>query len=178
MNQDRVESAVRRLAREIAGRHPRGTDVVLLGIQTGGVHLARQLALRLARSWKGAVPLGHLDVTMHRDDLDHRLAPTLHPTFVPFDVTGKVVVLVDDVLCSGRTTRAALDALHDLGRPRQVQLAVLVDRPHRELPIQADFAGARVRTVPGDRVDVRVIEHDGVERLFVERAPRPPTSRP
>jgi len=169
-----VESAVVRMAHEIAAGHRGGDRVVLVGIQTGGVHLARQLAARLARTWKRPVPLGQLDVAMHRDDLDHRLAPTVHPTSIPFDVTAQEVILVDDVLCSGRTTRAALDALNDLGRPRRVQLAVLIDRPHRELPIQADFVGAAVRTQPADRVDVQLVDGDGVSQVLVERAPRRP----
>jgi pyrimidine operon attenuation protein/uracil phosphoribosyltransferase len=152
--------------------------VVLVGIQTGGVHLARQLAAHLRRTWRQAVPLGQLDVAMHRDDLDRRLAPTVHPTSIPFDVTGQEVILVDDVLCSGRTARAALDALNDLGRPRRVQLAVLVDRPHRELPIQADFVGAALSTRPADRVDVQLVDGNGGSRVLAERAPRRlPTER-
>ena len=96
----------------------------------------------------------------------------MHPTAIPFDIAGQEVILVDDVLCSGRTTRAALDALNDLGRPRRVQLAVLVERPHRELPIQADFVGTAARTQPADRVDVQLVEGDGVSQVLIERASR------
>ena len=169
-----VEEAVERMSRDISRRHADGAGVVLVGIQTGGVQLARRLAGRLADAWRQTVPVGQLDVAMHRDDLDQRLAPKVHPTSIAFDISGKDVILVDDVLCSGRTTRAALDALNDLGRPRRVQLAVLIDRPHRELPIQADFVGAAVRTQPADRVDVQLVDGDGVSQVLVERAPRRP----
>jgi pyrimidine operon attenuation protein/uracil phosphoribosyltransferase len=172
-----VQAAVARIARRIAAGHPGGERVVLVGIQTGGVHLARQLAARLSRTWKRPVPLGQLDVTMHRDDLDQRLAPTVHPTDIPFDVTGQEIILVDDVLCSGRTTRAALDALNDLGRPRRIQLAVLVERPHRELPIQADFIGTALRTEPADRVDVDFRDADGCDQVAVTTLLAPAPTR-
>ncbi len=106
----------------------------------------------MSEIWKQPVPIGILDVSMHRDDLDQRVAPKVHPTVIPFDVTGKTVVLVDDVLFSGRTIRAAMDALNDFGRPRRIQLAVLVDRGHRELPIKADFVGKNVPTATGEKV--------------------------
>ena len=108
--------------------------------------------------WKHPVLVGSLDVSMHRDDLDQRAAPTVHPTNVSFDVNGKTVVLVDDVLFTGRTTRAAMDALNDFGRPKYIQLAVLVDRGHRELPIKADFVGKNVPTRANEKVFVRLIE--------------------
>ena len=101
---------------------------------------------------------GILDVNMHRDDLDQRAAPTIHPTVIPFDVTGKTVVLVDDVLFSGRTTRAAMDALNDFGRPKKIQLAVLIDRGHRELPIKADFVGKNVPTALDEKISLRLVE--------------------
>ncbi len=166
-----IDSAVARMARAIFELHPQGADLVLIGIQTGGVHLARQLAARLGAAWKRALPVGQLDVAMHRDDLDQRLAPQVHPTAIPFDVTGKQVILVDDVLFTGRTTRAALGALNDLGRPKRVQLAVLIDRGHRELPIQADFVGRTVVTAPADRVNVELIDNDGVSQVTIQRAP-------
>lgn len=166
-----IESAVARMSRAIADSHPNGADVVLIGIQTGGVHLARQLASRLGVVWKHNLPVGQLDVAMHRDDLDQRLAPQVHPTAIPFDVTGKEVILVDDVLFTGRTTRAALGALNDLGRPKRVQLAVLIDRGHRELPIQADFIGRKLATALADRVDVQLIDGDGASQVTIQRAP-------
>ena len=118
------------------------------GIPEGGVPLAQRLSATLKSIWNHAVPVGTLDVSMHRDDLGQRAAPQVHPTVVPFDVTGKTVVFVDDVLFSGRTIRAAMDALNDFGRPSCIQLAVLVDRGHRELPIKADFVGKNVPTAP------------------------------
>lgn len=164
-----VRQAVTRLARQIARAHRTGGELVLVGIQTGGVHLARQLAAQLGRLWPGHVTVGQLDIAMHRDDLDRRLAPPVHPTSVPVDIADKVVVLVDDVLSTGRTVRAALDALHDLGRPRAVHLAVLVERPHRALPIRPDFVGKRVRTAPGDRVEVQLNGEDGLGAVLLIR---------
>lgn len=164
-----VQRAVQRLAREIARVHRTAGEVVLVGIQTGGVHLARQLAAELARAGKGRVTVGQLDIAMHRDDLDRHLAPAVHPTSVPVDIADKVVVLVDDVLSTGRTVRAALDALHDLGRPRAVHLAVLVERPHRALPIRPDFVGKRVHTAPEDRVEVQLNGEGGVGAVLLLR---------
>jgi len=149
-----VDACLARMADAIRAECPDGTGVALIGIQTGGVLLARQLAKALESVWPRPVPVGELDINMHRDDLHRQFAPTVHPTHIPFDIGGLTVVLVDDVLASGRTTRAALDALSDLGRPRCVQLAVLIDRGHRELPIQADFVGRRVTAGPADRVHV------------------------
>lgn len=162
--------ALDRLARAIARAHADAEELVLVGIQTGGVQVAQLLAARLTRHWPGRVTVGQLDIAMHRDDLDRRLAPPVHPTTVPEDIAGKVVVLVDDVLSTGRTVRAALDALHDLGRPRAVRLAVLVERPHRELPIRPDFVGKTVRTAPQDRVEVEVNPADGVCRVLLYRS--------
>ena len=153
-----LSRALTRIAHEIAERNESGATVVLVGVQTGGVHLARRLAKTLAEVWSHPVPTGMLDVNMHRDDLTGQPAPTVHPTQMPGDITGKTVVLVDDVLFSGRTTRAALDALNDFGRPRRVQLAVLVDRGHRELPIKADFVGKNVPTALDEKISLRLTE--------------------
>src|ERR1019366_2991293 len=128
------QCALTRIAHEIAERNENSAEVVLVGIPEGGVPLAQRLGKILAEIWKHSVPTGSLDVSMHRDDLDQRAAPKIHPTVMPFDVNDKTVVLVDDVLFSGRTARAALDALNDFGRPKKILLAVLVDRGHRELP--------------------------------------------
>jgi pyrimidine operon attenuation protein/uracil phosphoribosyltransferase len=157
-----IQRALTRIAHEIAERNEIGAEVVLVGIPEGGVPLAQRLGKILSEIWKHSVPTGSLDVSMHRDDLDHRAAPTIHPTVMPFDVTGKTVVLVDDVLFSGRTTRAAMDALNDFGRPRKIQLAVLIDRGHRELPIKADFVGKNVPTAANEKVHVRIGEKDEV----------------
>ena len=157
-----IHRALARIAHEIAERNENSADVVLVGIPTGGVPLAERLGKTLSEIWKHAVPVGALDVSMHRDDLDRRAAPKIHPTVMPFDVTGKTVVLVDDVLFSGRTVRAAMDALNDFGRPRRIQLAVLIDRGHRELPIKADFVGKNVPTAPEEKIRVRIGEKDEV----------------
>jgi len=153
-----IQRALTRIAHEIAERNEHSAEVALVGIPVGGDHLAARLAKILSGIWNHAVPVGILDTAMHRDDLDHRVAPTVHPTDIPFDVTGKTVVLVDDVLFSGRTTRAAMDALNDFGRPKYIQLAVLVDRGHRELPIKADFVGKNVPTRANEKVFVRLTE--------------------
>jgi pyrimidine operon attenuation protein/uracil phosphoribosyltransferase len=158
-----IQRALTRIAHEIAERNEVGAEVVLVGIPEGGVPLAQRLEKILAEIWKHAVPVGSLDVSMHRDDLDQRAAPKVYPTVIPFDVTGKTVVLVDDVLFSGRTTRAAMDALNDFGRPRKIQLAVLIDRGHRELPIKADFVGKNVPTAREEKVSLRLTE-DGAQR--------------
>lgn len=151
-----IQRALTRIAHEIAERNETGADVVLIGIPQGGAHLAERLGKILSEIWKQPVPVGILDVSMHRDDLAQRAAPKVHPTVIPFDVTGKTVVLVDDVLFNGRTTRAAMDALNDFGRPRRIQLAVLVDRGHRELPIKADFVGKNVPTAFAEKVRVHI----------------------
>ena len=153
-----IQRALTRIAHEIAERNERGAEVALIGIPVGGDHLAARLAKILAGIWNHAVPVGILDTTMHRDDLDQRIAPTVHPTDIPFDVTGKTIVLVDDVLFSGRTTRAAMDALNDFGRPKKIQLAVLIDRGHRDLPIKADFIGKNVPTSLDEKISLLLTE--------------------
>lgn len=168
---DDVGRALTRIAHEVVERNKGVADVVLLGIPTRGLPLARRLAQRLEQV--EGVPaeslVGSLDVTMHRDDLAHQPTRTIGETFVPGDgVDGRVVVLVDDVLYSGRTIRAALDAISDLGRPRAVQLAVLVDRGHRELPIRADYVGKNLPTATAERVRVLLAETDGEDRVVIE----------
>ena len=165
-----IQRALTRIAHEIAERNERSAEVALVGIPVGGDHLAARLAKILAGIWNHAVPVGILDTTMHRDDLDQRVAPTVHPTDIPFDVTGKTIVLVDDVLFSGRTTRAAMDALNDFGRPCRIQLAVLIDRGHRELPIEATYVGRQVPTSSREIIEVKFNEVDNDEQvLLVER---------
>jgi len=153
-----IQRALTRIAHEIVERSEHSTEVALVGIPVGGDHLAARLAKILAGIWGHIVPAGILDVTLHRDDLDNRVAPPVHPTVIPFDVNGKTVVLVDDVLFSGRTTRAAMDALNDFGRPKKIQLAVLVDRGHRELPIKADFVGKNVPTALDEKISLLLTE--------------------
>lgn len=147
-----IHRALARIAHEIAERNEAATQLALIGIPRGGVQFAERLGKLLSEIWKEPVPVGSLDVNMHRDDLDRRAAPQIHPTNIPFDVTGKTVVLVDDVLFSGRTIRAAMDALNDFGRPKRIQLAVLIDRGHRELPIKADFVGKNVPTAFDEKI--------------------------
>jgi len=161
--------ALTRIAHEVLERNRGTTGLVLLGIPTRGVPLARRIAERIAEVEGHRVPVGSLDVTMYRDDLRLRPARTLEHTEVPPDgVEDKVVVLVDDVLFSGRTIRSALDALHDLGRPRAVRLAVLVDRGHRELPVRADFVGKNLPTSLAEKVRVEVSEVDGRDAVSIE----------
>lgn len=170
LNASGIQSALQRLAHEIVERNPIPGTFVLVGIQRGGVVVTQRLSEILEQICKAPVPTGFLDVSMHRDDLDHRIVPDVHPTSVPFDVAGRVVILVDDVLFSGRTVRAALDALNDFGRPRSVQLAVLVDRGHRELPIRADFVGKNIPTSLHETVQVRFKEIDGEDLVTVEKS--------
>lgn len=160
--------AISRMAHEIAERLPHPHRLTLLGIQKGGVHLASRLAPELSRLLGQPVPAGQIDVSLHRDDLHHRPAPEIHPTNLPGDLNGSTVILTDDVLCSGRTVRAALDALHDFGRPERVHLAVLIDRHgHRQLPIQPDFVARRIDTRPGHRIDVRWSEDGGEDTVHL-----------
>ena len=168
LNAAALQRALTRIAHEIAERNDQPAEVVLVGVQGGGVHLAQRLARILTGIWGQPVAAGSLDVSMHRDDLGQSLTPTVRPTELPGDITGKTVVLVDDVLFSGRTTRAALDALNDFGRPRRVQLAVLVDRGHRELPIKADFVGKNIPTRRNERIDVRLAEDGGEDLVRLE----------
>ncbi|MGA8209767.1 MAG: bifunctional pyr operon transcriptional regulator/uracil phosphoribosyltransferase PyrR [Nocardioidaceae bacterium] len=163
-----IARALTRIAHEIIERHKGVDDLVLLGIPSRGVPLARRIAERMATVEDVAVPVGSLDVTMYRDDLRMRPARTLLPTEIPpGGIDGKTVVLVDDVLFSGRTIRAALDAMNDVGRPRAVRLAVLVDRGHRELPIRADFVGKNLPTSLVESVAVRLAEFDGVDAVTI-----------
>jgi pyrimidine operon attenuation protein/uracil phosphoribosyltransferase len=163
-----ISRALKRIAHEIAERN-RGTEhVVLVGIHSRGVPLAELIAANLRAIEGAAVPVGAVDIAVYRDDYRTRTAMPA-PSSVPFDVEGKVVVLVDDVLYTGRTVRAALDALSDFGRPAAVQLAVLVDRGHRELPIRADFVGKNVPTARDETVAVRLDAIDGEDSVKIER---------
>jgi pyrimidine operon attenuation protein/uracil phosphoribosyltransferase len=163
-----VARVVDRMAHELLEKTGGGADVVLLGIPTRGRDLARRLAGRIEAFEGLTIPTGSLDITLYRDDLRLKSPRALEETELPSDgVDGKLVVLVDDVLFSGRTIRAALDALADLGRPRAVQLAVLVDRGHRELPIRADYVGKNIPTSLRETVHVQLTEHDGVDAVLL-----------
>ncbi|MEO3755684.1 bifunctional pyr operon transcriptional regulator/uracil phosphoribosyltransferase PyrR [Streptomyces sp. B6B3] len=174
-----IARALTRIAHEIVERAKGADDVVLLGIPTRGVNLARRLAARLEDITGHPVPVGSLDITMYRDDLRLRPARALARTDIPgTGVDGRLVVLVDDVLFSGRTIRAALDALNDIGRPRAVQLAVLVDRGHRELPIRADYVGKNIPTSLREAVRVLLTEEDGRDVVLLGvRDPAPAAER-
>jgi pyrimidine operon attenuation protein/uracil phosphoribosyltransferase len=163
-----IARALTRIAHEILESNRGSSDLVLLGIPTRGVVLADRIASILDSIEPGAGSVGALDVTMYRDDLAHQPTRAPSPTEIPAGgVDGKTVVLVDDVLYSGRTIRAALDALSDLGRPRAVRLAVLVDRGHRELPIRADFVGKNLPTSAAERINVRLSEIDGDDEVTI-----------
>jgi pyrimidine operon attenuation protein/uracil phosphoribosyltransferase len=162
-----VARAVRRIAHEILERNRGAADLVLVGIHTRGIPLARRLAAALAEA-EGPVPVGELDIALYRDDLDRRPTTRVGSTRLPVPIDDRVVILVDDVLYTGRSVRAALDCLTDLGRPRRVELAVLVDRGHRELPIRADYVGKNLPTSSRERVAVHLAEVDGEDGVFVE----------
>jgi len=169
---DEIRRALSRIGHEILERTDGAGDVVLLGIPTRGVPLARRLAERLRQTEGVAVPVGSLDITLYRDDLRLRPARALGHTEIPGSgIDGRIVVLVDDVLYSGRTVRAALDALGDVGRPRAVQLAVLVDRGHRELPIRPDYVGKNLPTSKRESVRVLLAETDGEDAVTLEAGP-------
>jgi pyrimidine operon attenuation protein/uracil phosphoribosyltransferase len=166
-----IRRALTRIAHEIVERNKGAEHVALVGIANRGDDLARRLAQLIVEVEGTKVPVGALDITFYRDDIGLRAeAPEVHETRVDFDINGATVVLVDDVLFTGRTIRAAMDALMDFGRPRKIQLAVLVDRGHRELPIRADFVGKNIPTKRPDRVQVKVVEVDGEDAVVVEEA--------
>ncbi len=168
MDADDVRRCLVRMAHEVIERNKGARDVVVLGIRRRGVPLARRLAELIGRIDGTKVPAGAVDPRPHRDDVAQRGAPEIPENDVPVDINDKVVVLVDEVLYTGRTVRAAMDALIEFGRPRAVQLAVLVDRGHRELPISPDFVGRNIPTRRTERVTVLLDEIDGTEGVFVE----------
>jgi pyrimidine operon attenuation protein / uracil phosphoribosyltransferase len=169
LDADQIARACARMAHQILEANRGAENLVLMGIPTRGVVLAHRLATVMDEVEGVRVPVGALDVTMYRDDLRRQPTRAVGHTHLPVDVDGSTVVLVDDVLYTGRTVRAALDALGDLGRPRAVQLAVLVDRGHRELPIHADHVGKYVPTRAGEHVGVRLAEIDGVDQVSIEQ---------
>jgi pyrimidine operon attenuation protein/uracil phosphoribosyltransferase len=162
-----IERALTRVAHEILEKNRGAKDLVLVGIQRGGVHLAKRLAAKIREIEKVEVPVGSLDITMYRDDLATRTSqPVPQATDISFDIKDKIMVLVDDVIFTGRTIRAALNSIMDYGRPKRIQLAVLVDRGHRELPIRADYVGKNLPTSAKENVEVMLAE-DGVDEKVV-----------
>jgi pyrimidine operon attenuation protein/uracil phosphoribosyltransferase len=164
---DDIRRAVARLAHEVVERNAGVDSLVLVGLRTRGVPLARRLQKRILEFEGVEVPLGELDVALYRDDIHRRAPRTLSPTTIPVAIEERTVVLVDDVLFTGRTIRAALDALIDLGRPRAIQLVCLIDRGHRELPIRPDYVGKNVPTSRHEKVAVRLEEVDGVDEVVL-----------
>jgi pyrimidine operon attenuation protein/uracil phosphoribosyltransferase len=174
MDADRIGRTLTRIAHEIVERNKGVDGVALVGIRTRGVHIARRLARTLKEITGDDVPTGALDITMYRDDLMRHAVgpqPLVRRTEITFSIDNRKILLVDDVLYTGRTTRAALDALIDYGRPRAIQLMVLVDRGHRELPIKADYVGKNLPTAPEESVQVRLQEADGVDEVVLQQPP-------
>lgn len=166
---EEIQAAIGRLAVEIIDGTKEPQKLALVGIHTGGVYLARRLALIISENLHTSVPVGTLDITLYRDDWTRlHVHPVLKGTNLPFPIDDRELVLVDDVLYTGRTIRAALDALIDYGRPRRVQVAVLVDRDHRELPICAQFVGFQVETLSEEQVNVLLSEKDGSDEVVIE----------
>ena len=170
MNGEDIHRAIRRISHEILETHRGAADVVVVGIHTRGVYLARELAETMGAFENCEIPVGELDIGLYRDDRDRRSDIEPKTTDIPSDISGHHVVIVDDVLYTGRTVRAALDALSDIGRALTTELAVLVDRGHRELPIRADYVGKNLPTAPDEMVRVRLQEVDGQEGVWIERA--------
>ncbi|MCC6177795.1 MAG: bifunctional pyr operon transcriptional regulator/uracil phosphoribosyltransferase PyrR [Chloroflexi bacterium] len=172
MTAEEIRRALSRMAHEIVERNGGVERVALVGIRTRGVPMARRMAYLIGEFEDEGVAVGELDVTLYRDDLARRVKLPSGPTELPIDIEGRVVVLVDDVLYTGRSVRAAMDALRDYGRPRAIQLAVLVDRGHRELPIRADYVGKNVPTARDELVEVNVMEVDGRDEVVLRKPAR------
>ncbi len=168
MDEQQLRRALTRIAHEIVEKNRGGEGIILIGIRRRGVPLAKRLADRIEQIEGIRIPVGEVDITLYRDDLSPEgPQPTVHGSSVGMDIRDLTVILVDDVLYTGRTARAALDAVMDLGRPQRIQLAVLVDRGHRELPIRADYVGKNVPTAQSEMVAVQVAEVDGQDRVLI-----------
>lgn len=164
-----MKRALTRISYEIIERNKGIQDIVLVGIKTRGIYIAQRLAERLKQLEDIDVPVGELDITLYRDDVKDMEEPELHSSDVPVSIEGKEVILVDDVLYTGRTIRAAMDAVMDLGRPRKISLAVLVDRGHWELPIRADYVGKNIPTSKTEEIIVEMEERDGADRIMISK---------
>ena len=168
MDAEAIERAIMRMAHEILEKNKGTQDLCLVGVRNRGVYIAKRLADCIEKIDKTAVPVGVLDITLYRDDLTLVASqPVVHRTEIEFDISAKNLILIDDVLYTGRTIRAALDALIDLGRPKSIQLAVLVDRGHRELPVRADYVGKNIPTAKNEIVEVRLKEADGRDEVVI-----------
>ncbi len=164
-----MKRALTRISYEIIERNKGIQDIVLVGIKTRGIYIAQRLAERLKQLEDIDVPVGELDITLYRDDVKDMEEPELHSSDVPVSIEGKEVILVDDVLYTGRTIRAAMDAVMDLGRPRKISLAVLVDRGHGELAIRADYVGKNIPTSKTEEIIVEMEERDGADRIMISK---------
>lgn len=172
MTEEDIRRTLARIAHEVIERNDFLQDLILVGVHTRGVPLARRLAANIESFAGVGIPVGTLDISLYRDDLSYlELKPLVKLTDIPDSVDGKSIILVDDVLYTGRSTRAALDALIDLGRPKSIQLAVLVDRGHRELPIRADYVGKNIPSARNEEIKVRLKETDGVDEVVITSAP-------
>ena len=172
LSADEIRRALSRIAHEVLERNGGAVGIMLVGLHSRGVPLANRLADWILEFEGVRPPVGALDISMYRDDLSSGIRPPIRPTDIPNTIADHIVVLVDDVLFTGRTARAAMDALTDFGRPQQIQLAVLVDRGHRELPIRADFVGKNVPTSLDEEVLVRIKEIDSLDEVFISRMPQ------
>lgn len=170
MNQSSINRTISRMVNEILERNSGADDIVIIGVRTRGVHIAERIARGIEKLEGIRPPLGTLDITLYRDDLRQKTEwPKVEKTEIPFSVEDKKVVLVDDVIYTGRTTRAAIEAIMDFGRPASIQLAALIDRGHRELPIQADYTGSKINTLDSEKVRVLLKETDGKDEVLVVR---------
>lgn len=170
VDENALNRALTRISYEIIEQNKGIENLVLIGIKSRGIYLANRIAEKIHKIEQVTIPVGELDITLYRDDRHDRsldLDPVVNGTNIPFDIKGKIIVLVDDVLFTGRTVRAALDALMDVGRPKKIRLAVLVDRGHRELPIRPDFVGKNIPTSLEEQVRVHVVEKDGMDKVII-----------
>ena len=168
MDESSIIRAITRISHEIIEKNKGVDDVVLIGIQRRGVPIAKMIAQKIKEVEGKTVPVGILDITLYRDDLSMLAEhPIINGTEIDFSITGKKVILVDDVLFTGRTTRAAIDAIIDIGRPKMIQMAILIDRGHRELPIRADYIGKNVPTSKNEVINVKVLEIDGINAVTI-----------
>lgn len=173
MDHKSIQLALNRICHAIVERNGGTENLAVIGIRTGGAFLAERIAKALGKIGKTKVPVGIMDITLYRDDIQDKLdQPLVQKTDIPFNIVDKIIVLVDDVLYTGRTVRSALDAIIDFGRPRAIQLAVLIDRGLRELPIKADFAGKEVTTSHKERVEVHLKEIEGIDEVIIDRSGR------
>lgn len=178
MNRDDIRRCLARVSHEIIERNKTVGNLVLVGMRTRGVPLAKRLAVNIETLEGQKIPVGALDISLYRDDLDPLTSqPTVQSTDIPVNVDGKSVILIDDVLYTGRSARAAMDALIDLGRPQFIQLAVLIDRGHRELPIRADYIGKNIPTARHEEIQVKLTETDGIDEVIIVKGHQNEASR-